>query len=222
MTITKYGHCCLVIEVAGVKILTDPGNHEFAGLGADPARLPKVDAVIITHEHPDHFHLPAMQRIVADNPGVTVYTTSKVSRQMSEAGLQTELLEDGKTSTVSTVPITGIGKLHAEIYGGWNRVENTGILVANRFFYPGDTFTLPGVPIEVLALPIAGPWMKMKEAVDFALMVKPRHAFPVHDGMLKTALPQHRLLETMLPPAGIQFVATEPGTTMEFSSRPTR
>lgn len=219
MTITKYGHCCLVIEIDGVKILTDPGNHEFAGMGADPALLPKVDAVVITHEHPDHFHLPALKIIHQNNPGAPIYTTSKVRSQMSEIRVATLVLDDGVTFKVGNVAVTGIGKLHAEIYRDWNRVPNTGILVANRFFYPGDAFTLPGAPVEILALPIAGPWMKIKEAADYALALKPHHVFPVHDGMLKTAVPQHRLLEHVLPPAGIQFVAAELGTPMEFHSQ---
>jgi L-ascorbate metabolism protein UlaG (beta-lactamase superfamily) len=209
MVITKYGHCCLVIEVDGIKILTDPGNHEFAGMGADPARLPRVDAIVITHEHPDHFHLPALKAVLANNRGVPVYTTSAVSGQISGVETRVAILQDGKTVMVRSVPITGIGKLHAEIYGDWNRVSNTGILVANRFLYPGDAFTPPGAPVEILALPIAGPWMKIKEAVDYALALKPEHVFPVHDGMMKTVVPQHRLLESMLPPAGITFHPAE-------------
>lgn len=216
LKITKFGHCCLVIEVDGVKILTDPGNHEFAGLGADPKKLPLVDAVVITHEHPDHFHLPALNTVLANNRSVPVYTTAAVFRLLTQEGRTSSVLQDGDTVEVKGIPITGVGKLHAEIYGDWNRVENVGILVAKKFFYPGDAFTPPNVPIEILALPIAGPWMKIKEAVDFALAVKPKHCFPVHDGMLKTVVPQHRLLETIFPPKGIQFSSAELGKTMEF------
>ncbi len=220
MKVTKFGHCCLVIEVAGVKILTDPGNHEFAGMGADPVRLPTVDAIVITHEHPDHFHLPALKVVRENNPGALICATSGVSGQLSKIGVNAEILEHRKTFTVGPVAVMGIGKLHAEIYGGWNRVPNTGIMVANRFFFPGDAFSLPGVPVEILALPIAGPWMKIREAVDYVLTVKPRHVIPVHDGMLKTAVPQHRLLESVLPPAGIQFLPAELATPMEFPSHP--
>ncbi|MDO8559983.1 MAG: MBL fold metallo-hydrolase [bacterium] len=211
MIITKFGHCCLVIEINGVRILTDPGNFEFAGMGADPAMLPPVDAVVITHEHQDHFHLPALSAVLAKNRGIPVFTTEAVTNQMAAADLAAEILRDGQTVTVKGVPIIGVGKLHAEIYGNWNRVENTGILVAGELFYPGDAFTLPPSGVGILALPIAGPWMKIKEAADYAIAVKPRLAFPIHDGMLKTALPQHRLLSAVLPPAGIRFQPLELG-----------
>ncbi len=216
MTITKYGHCCLVIEVDGVKILTDPGNHEFASMGADPKKLPLVDAVVITHEHQDHFHLPALNTVLANNRGVPVYTTASVFRLLTQEGRTSSVLQDGDTASVRGVPITGMGKQHAEIYGDWNRVENVGILVAKKFFYPGDAFTSIGAPVDILALPIAGPWMKIQEAADYALTVKPKYCFPVHDGMLKTVVPQHRLLEHLLPPAGITFQSAELGKPMKY------
>ncbi|TSC76611.1 MAG: hypothetical protein G01um101431_744 [Parcubacteria group bacterium Gr01-1014_31] len=216
MHVTKFGHCCLVIEINGVRILTDPGNHEFAGMGADPAKLPPLDAVVITHEHQDHFHLPALSAVLEKNPGIPVFTTEAVKNQMAAADLAADTLQDGQTVTVKNVPIIGVGKLHAEIYGNWNRVDNIGILVAGELFYPGDAFTPPPTGVRILALPIAGPWMKIKEAVAYAMAVKPRLAFPVHDGMLKTALPQHRLLTAFLPQAGIRFQPLELGQPMEF------
>lgn len=60
-------------------------------------------------------------------------------------------------------------------------MENTGYFIDEKLFYPGDAFTDPGRPIDVLALPVAGPWVKISESVDYALALKPRTVFPVHD-----------------------------------------
>lgn len=216
MKITKYGHCCMYIEVDGARILTDPGNYEYAGMGAEPKIFRYLDAVIITHEHQDHFHLPSLSVVMANNRAAKVYTTASVQALMAAEGRNAEVLEDGQTIMVKTVPITGVGKEHAEIYGGFNRAPNTGVLIAQRFFYPGDAFTNPGVPVEILALPIAGPWMKIKEAIDFCLALKPQSAFPVHDGMLKTAVAQHKALAEALPAAKIEFRPADLGVAMEF------
>lgn len=51
MKITKFGHCCLLIEEKGVRLLTDPGTY------SDGFEHLKVDAVLITHEHQDHLHI---------------------------------------------------------------------------------------------------------------------------------------------------------------------
>ncbi len=215
MIVTKYGHCCLLIEEAGVRILTDPGNHEVADMGAEPGQFHDLDAVVITHEHADHFHLPALQVVLRNNPNAVVYTTAGVGGKLSEVGVSARVLEDGGTFAVKGVPVVGIGSVHAEIYRNYNRVPNTGILVANKFFYPGDAFTPPGVPVELLALPIAGPWMRIKDAVDYALAVKPQRLFGVHDGMLKSSLGLHRLLSTVLPQHHIELLAAELGQPME-------
>jgi hypothetical protein len=54
-------------------------------------------------------------------------------------------------------------------------------MVNRLFYYPGDAFTLPGTPVDTLAVPAAGPWMRIGEAMDFLVAVHPRFAFPVHD-----------------------------------------
>jgi len=65
------------------------------------------------------------------------------------------------------------------------------------------------VPVDILAWPITGPWCKISEAMDYVLSVKPRVAFPVHDGNLVRHGITNRLPNLFLPPAGIQFVALE-------------
>lgn len=52
MKITKFGHCCLLIEENGVRILTDPGTYS-----TQQSEVKNIDFVLITHEHADHFQL---------------------------------------------------------------------------------------------------------------------------------------------------------------------
>jgi L-ascorbate metabolism protein UlaG (beta-lactamase superfamily) len=63
-------------------------------------------------------------------------------------------------------------------------VPNVGYLVGGRLFHPGDAFTEPGQPVEVLAVPAGAPWLKLAEAVDYLRRVGPRVAVPVHEKLL--------------------------------------
>ncbi len=49
MKLTKYTHSCIKLEKDGKVLLVDPGNF------AEDAAFEGVDAILVTHEHPDHF-----------------------------------------------------------------------------------------------------------------------------------------------------------------------
>lgn len=211
MTITKLGHCCLIIEVGGVRILTDPGGWTTA-----QNEVKDIDVVLITHEHADHFHLESLQTVLKNNPRAKVFTNQGVAKFLQPAGIEYQLLEHNQLATIEGVPIEGHGKKHADIYPTIPAVINTGYFIASQFFYPGDVFYNPSKPVKILALPVAGPWMKMAEALDYAKLIKPLHCFPVHDGMLKIPGPFHMLPEKILTPLGITFQVPAEGQPMEF------
>lgn len=114
------------------------------------------------------------------------------------------------------VRIEGFGKEHAEIYGEFGRVPNTGYLVAERFFHPGDAFVDLQKPVEILALPIAGPWLTLKDAIEYAKAIKPKVCFPIHDGMLKYPGPIYRLPPQILEPLGVSFKMLQENTPIDF------
>ncbi len=202
MTITKLGHCCLLIKEGALTILTDPGTYSTAQDG-----LTGIDVILITHEHADHFHVESLKKVLVNNPSAKIYTVKGVAVLLDKEGISYELLEHGQSVTENGVTIEGFGQLHADMYPGWPRVDNCGYMIAGRLFYPGDAFTNPNRPVEFLALPVAGPWMKLSEAIDYAKDLKPKMAFPVHDGILKTPGMVHRLPAKFLSEAGIDWKA---------------
>lgn len=160
----------MVLKIGDVKLLTDPGNFSDA-----QDSLTGIDAVLITHEHGDHLHIESLKAVLANNPTAVVIGNSAVAKLVEEQIADTNVIVvgDGQSTMVGDIKIEGFGKDHAEIYGTMGLVENTGFLVEDAFYFPGDAFHNPGKRVDVLALPVAGPWMQMKHAIDFAKALKP-------------------------------------------------
>ncbi len=211
MVITKLGHCCLLIEEGGLKILTDPGMFTVE----THSKLTGIDVILVTHEHADHFHLDSIKPLLVNNPRAKIITNASVGKLLGN--IPFELLEHGQTYKSGQIEIEGFGNQHAEIYDPFvPRVQNTGFRVAGKFFYPGDALYVPEKPVEVLALPVAGPWVKTKEVIEYGLAVKPRLCFPVHDGILSYSIPFHVVPQKVLAGQGITMLLPELNVPMEF------
>ncbi|MDI6734124.1 MAG: MBL fold metallo-hydrolase [Patescibacteria group bacterium] len=211
MKITKFGHCCLLIEENGVKILTDPGTYS-----TQQNEVKNIDVILITHEHSDHLHIDSLKAVVKNNPQAKTITNKSVGKLLEKEGITYSMVEDGQSSNEKEVLIEGFGADHALMYTSIPPTPNTGYFIANRLFYPGDAFTNPRRQIDVLALPVAGPWMKLPEAVDYALKLKPKACFPVHDGILKNISSSNRIPKQILEPKGIKFTILETDKKYEF------
>ncbi len=214
MRITKIGHCCLVLEHEGKKILTDPGTFTTEQMEA----LRGLDAILITHEHQDHFHIPSVAVLLRNNPDAKVACNGSVAKLLAAEKIPCVIVGDGQSTEIGGIAIEGFGKDHAPIYQTMGLVENTGYFVADKFYFPGDAFHDPGKAVDVLALPTAGPWVKLSEAIDFAKRVKPRVAFAVHDGMIIPMFAGFvgQMIGKLLGPDGTEFVTLGAGEGKEF------
>ena len=204
----------MVLENNGMKILTDPGTFTTE----QTKTVQGINTILITHEHADHFHIESIELVLKNNPGATVVSNSAVAKLLAEKNIPCTIIGDTQSANVNGMMIEGFGKDHAPIYGTMGLVENTGYMVADKFYFPGDSFYDPKKPIDVLALPVAGPWMKISEAIDFAKKIKPRVAFGVHDGMIVAGFASFvaQMLSGFLKPNGTEFVALASGETKEF------
>ena len=180
MYVKKLGHCCLLIEIKGLRILTDPGVFSVEA----HQDLRDLDIILITHEHSDHLHVDSLEDLVAHNPEVRIITNSSVGLILADLNIAFETIEDQQSTEVQGVVIEGFGSEHAEIFGDFDAVENTGYMIDDRLFYPGDAFTDPGKPVDTLAVPAAAPWMALKEAISYVNRLQPMRCFPVHDHVL--------------------------------------
>ena len=90
MQITHFGHSCLLVEIDGTKVLFDPGNFSHGFDGIDD-----LDAILITHQHPDHCDVAKLPELVAANPDAILYADPQTTKQLNDddvAGTQTSLI----------------------------------------------------------------------------------------------------------------------------------
>lgn len=183
MRLQKLGHSCLLIEHEGRRILVDPGNLGDAWHG-----LTGLDAVLVTHRHPDHLDLAAFPRLVEANAGVEVVADEGAADELRHLGIEAVVAHSGDVLDVADLAVSVFGTTHALIHPDVPRVTNTGYLVGD-LFVPGDAFTVPPADagIRVLAAPVVAPWSKVEETIDFLRAVGAPVVVPVHDAILSAA-----------------------------------
>lgn len=211
MKVTKLRHSCVLVEENGVRILFDPGSYSTAY-----ADLKNAHVIIITQIHGDHFDIGLLKALLANNPEAKVITNREVGAALEKEHVVYTKIEQGERTTERGILIEAFGNEHAVIYPTLPPAQNTGYFIANRFFHPGDAYVVPTKPVDILALPTGGPWLKMADAVDYAREVKPKICFPIHDGMYEEASTPNHWIAKLLPPLGISFVVLDENEPVEF------
>ncbi len=203
----------MVIKTGGLAILTDPGAFSKA-----QDALTGIDVVLITHEHGDHLHIDSLKAVLAKKPQAEVITNSGVGKLLAATSIAHTLVEGRAFCEVRGIRIEAFDGKHEEIFEEIGQVQNTGYFIADMLFYPGDSFCIPGRPVDILALPVAGPWCKVPDAIRYALAVAPTRAFPVHDGMVQPGRygSIHSAPEKVLAGRGSEFVVMLDGDEREF------
>lgn len=178
MKLTKYQHACFVVEKDGTSVIVDPGNftHDFI--------MPsKVSAIVVTHEHPDHFDETLIGRILAAHPQATIIAHESITGRFTNN--TTIAARIGEPYTVGPFSLRFFGGTHASIAESIQVPPNLGVLIDDRLYYPGDSFVVPiNITIRELALPASAPWLKISEAIHFLGQVRPQFVFPTHDAIL--------------------------------------
>lgn len=212
MRITKHEHACLQIESAGSTLVIDPGSMTTALVG-----LTNVVAVVITHQHADHWTPEQLHRILEDNSGAVIFGPPDVAAAASD--FDVTVVKDGDEVEAGSFTLRFFGEKHAVIHSSLPVVDNVGVLVNGQLYYAGDSFTIPdGVEVDTVAVPAGAPWMKIGEAMDYVLALKPRRAFPTHEMVLSVAgkgLSNQRLKE-VTEAGGGEYFPLEPNQSLDL------
>lgn len=207
MRVTKHEHACLRLERDGKTLLIDPGSFTLP-----LTDLRGVVGVVITHEHPDHWTAQHLDRIRESFPSVPLFAPEGVAR--AAAGFDITVVAPGDSVEAGPFRLSFHGGDHAVIHESIPTIDNVGVLVDDEFYYPGDSYAVPKkADVRLLAAPVGAPWLKIGDAMDFVLAVKPRRVFATHDMTLSRAgleMGRARLIWAAEQNGG-EFVALEPG-----------
>jgi len=177
MQLTKYEHACFTVEKDDKLLVVDPG--EWSSDFIAPAG---VVAIVVTHNHGDHFDHEQLEAIINENPNAIIVAPETVTSEIEV--FNTETVDAGDTLDIGPFHLEFFGGKHAVIHSSLPIATNVGVMVNDLLYYPGDSFTLPGRAVDTLALPVSAPWLKISETIDFLSQIRPRLAFPTHDAIL--------------------------------------
>lgn len=181
MRLTKLEHAALIIEQSGKKLFVDPGSFTTAITEAAGAF-----AVVITHEHADHWTPEQLSRLVDKAPDIQIFGPQGVAD--AAGGFPVTVVKAGDEIAVAPFTLRFFGEKHAVIHESIPVIDNVGVLINGAVYYGGDSYTVPeGIEVDVLAAPIGAPWLKISDSMDYVLAVKPKRSFPTHEMTLSKA-----------------------------------
>lgn len=166
LTVTWWGHATATLVDLGTRLLTDPAltarlAHLTRRRGPVPPRtVADVDAVLVSHLHADHLHLPSL-RLLA--PGTLVLVPRGAGRLLRRSGLDVVELVAGDGLAVGALRVRAVPASHdpRRAPGSRLRADPLGFLVEGglRTYVAGDTAVWAGMADlapDVALLPVGG------------------------------------------------------------------
>lgn len=200
--LTWLGHATVLVELGGVRLLTDPvlrGRVAHLRRHAPPVPAPRdVDAVLLSHAHRDHLDLPTLRALEPRPP--LIVAPRGVGRTLRRlTGAEVRELEPGEATAVGPVRVEATPAVHRVRRSPLGPASGAVGFVAEhdgrRVYFAGDTEVFPQMkalrPLDAALLPIWG-WgpslgpghMDPDEAAEAVALLAPDLAVPIHWGTL--------------------------------------
>lgn len=174
MKITKYPQSCLLLEKNEKRILIDPGN--FVAEKYKPKDFLPLDGVLITHRHADHADSSFINELA--KAGVTIIANRDTTEFLGEA--VSEIIDDGGELELGGFKVRAHELAHCLMVDGTSGPQNTGYIIDEIFFHPGDGVKTAGVEVQAAAIPIAGPDVSPHDSYAFIESLGAQIVIPVH------------------------------------------
>ncbi len=206
------GHATVLIELDGVRLLTDPVLrsrvwHLRRRVPLDTSELEGIDAALVSHVHFDHFDRPSLRLLGTD---VTV-VVPRGARRLVRAFADVREVDVGDEVRIGDVAIHATAAVHKGDRLLLRSVPSLGFVISGsrRIYFAGDTDLFEGMsalgPLDIALLPVSGWGSKVgpghldpERAARSLQLLKPRLAVPIHWG---TFSPLNRATSTDPPEA---------------------
>lgn len=198
----------MLIQKDEYAIVIDPGSDFLDSHSV--SELSGVRAVLYTHQHGDHYNPTIAQALLKNG--------AELICNASTAGLidgVCRVVTDNESFELFGFRITARELPHMFLPDGSAGPQNTGYVIDDILFHPGDGKDINKLLIKTLAVPITGPDISMKEAFDFAKKVKAKKVIPIHYDKLgaKPDVYRHFAERLHMP---FQVIVLEDGDTTEL------
>lgn len=178
MQLTKFTHSCVRFDDGDRSLVLDPGVFSEVETALDGA-----DAVLITHEHPDHIDADRLRAAARGDSRLRIWAPAGVAASLGDLGEQVVAVGPGESFEAAGFSVQAYGGQHALIHPAVPMVANVGFLIGG-VYHPGDSLIVPPVPVETLLAPIHAPWSKLAEVIDFVVAVRAPRVHQIHDALL--------------------------------------
>ena len=217
--LTYVGHATVVIDLDGVRLITDPVLRprvlHLRRVGAGPAAaLRGLDAVLLSHAHWDHLDLPSLERLGKELPIVCPAGVTGLLRRKRFAHVTA--LAVGEDVRIGGLTVRGVHAEHDGARGPLGASGELGFKISgsHSVYFAGDTDLFDSLaelgPIDVALIPVAGWGAKVgpghldpERAAEAVRLLKPKIAIPIHWG---TFAPMHRVPDVDSPQKFAQLV----------------
>ncbi|WP_328379326.1 MBL fold metallo-hydrolase [Streptomyces sp. NBC_01020] len=202
--VTWWGHATCTVEDSGVRVLTDPLfarrlAHLRRRRGAvPPPRAAAARAVLISHLHADHLHLPSLARLAPGTALIVPRGAVRAVPGLRRLGLDITEVRAGDEVRVADLVVRAVPAHHdgRRMPFGPHRAPALGFVVSGeaRTYFAGDTGLFDAMAesvgdVDVALLPVGG-WgpflgqehLDARRAAEALAVLRPRSAVPVHYG----------------------------------------
>jgi L-ascorbate metabolism protein UlaG (beta-lactamase superfamily) len=192
------GHATVLVELDGVRLLTDPllrprVLHLRRAAALDTSGLEGLDAVLVSHVHYDHLDLPSLKRLGRDVRLVVPRGAGPLVRSRGFGSV--DELVAGDAVRVGSTLVRAVPAEHtsSRVLGTSSPALGYVVEGSRRVYFPGDTDLYPGMAelggLDVGLVPIWG-WgpslgpghLDPHRAAQALALLRPRLAVPIHWG----------------------------------------